>query len=154
MSNPPRVRPLRIDADLHLQIDGRTATLTGTGQRLELTTDTPEAIWAAVTGAALPAGWGRVNGPRGVGRFADRLSGHGLAMTITGPGGPIVHLGEGAASWLGRAITGSSAVQPGTVRSFAPLVWSSARQSWTWRLAALTAGVGIAIIAVARRHWR
>lgn len=154
MSGPARVRPLRIDADLHLRIDGRTATLTGDGQRLELKTEAPEAIWAALTGAALPAGLGRVQGPRAVGRFADQLTRHGLALTITGPGGPVVYLGEGAASRLGRAVTGSGAVHAGTVRSLAPLVWSSARQSRTWRLVALTVGVSIAIVAMARRHRR
>jgi hypothetical protein len=105
--------------------------------------------------AAAAAGTGGAGSTAPAGRaVADRLSRHGLTLTITGPGGPVVHLGEGAASWFGRAVTGSSAVQPGTVRSLAPLVWSSARQSRTWPLVALTAGVGIAIVAVARRHRR
>jgi len=102
-------------ADLRIETDGQRAHLVGDGTALVLHTDSPLQFWSTINGAALRSGVGRVSGPRALGRAADVLTQAGITIDVTGPGGMIVRLGEGAGSVLGRVTTGSPAVQFGSV---------------------------------------
>jgi hypothetical protein len=103
-------------ADLRIETDGQRAHLVGDGTALVLHTDSPlQQFWSTINRAALPSGVGRVSGPRALGRAADVLTQAGITIDVTGPGGMIVRLGEGAGSVLGRVTTGSPAVQFGSV---------------------------------------
>ncbi len=120
---------MRVDADLQLVVAGRRAHLTGSGTTLLLESDDPAALWSSVTGADLPAGLGRISGPRAVGRLADQLRDVGLQLRVTGPSGELVRLGAGSPSRWGRLTTGSSAVGIGSVRAITPVGLTVFRQA-------------------------
>ncbi len=124
-----RTGALVVQADVRMTLNGHSAHLTGKGQELRLTTDAPADLWAEVTRAELPAGWGRVNGPRAIGRVADQMADQGIALTVVGPTGELVRLGARVSSRLGRITTGSAAVHYGSPRTLAPTVVSVIRQS-------------------------
>ncbi len=120
---------LTVEADLALVIDGHRATLTGSGGRLRLEADAPAALWAAMNSASLPAGLGRLSGPRAIGNVADQLAGQGLEFSVVGPSGELVRLGRNSSSRIGRLATGSSAVRFGSVRAVVPVLGALARQA-------------------------
>lgn len=140
----PHVGRLAVAADLQLEVDGTAATLTGDGDHLVLRSDSPAALWDAISGAALPAGIGRVDGPRAVGLVGDALRESGLRLDVDGPHGTLARLGAGVDSRLGRVSTGSRAVQPGSPSALAPLVWHRLRQD-----VRLQAGAGALALAAA-----
>lgn len=109
------VGPLAVFADVRLDAEGHRAHLVGDGQSLILHTDQPLHLWSALANAPLPAGVGRVNRPRALGRAADALQTAGLTVDVTGPDGLVVRLG-GAGSSAGRLLTGSSAIGFGSTR--------------------------------------
>jgi hypothetical protein len=140
---------MRVEADLTIDIDGTPARLASDGDRLILSSAHPERIWAAAVSAALPAGIGTLDGPRAVGRMARELAAAGLRLEVTGPRGTVAHLGDGVRSRLGRAVTGSAAVAPGTPSAVAVLLWSR----FPLRRAVITAvALSAAIAVVARRR--
>ncbi|WP_111766067.1 hypothetical protein [Nakamurella deserti] len=117
-----RTRTLVVQADVRVEVDGLPAHLTGSGRDLQLSTDAPARLWTEFTRAELPSGWGRVNGPRAIGRIADQLAGQGLSLSVVGPTGEVVRLGDRVSSRLGRVATGSAAVHFGSPRTLAPTV--------------------------------
>lgn len=150
MSGPgPDPRTLRVVADLSIEVDGTSARLTSEGDRLLLTSSHPERVWAAVVATALPAGVGRVDGPRAVGRIADGLADAGLRLEVTGPRGSVVHLGAGVGSGWGRVLAGSAAVGPGKPAALAALAWERVP-----RAAAAAALTGTLVLAGAVRAAR
>lgn len=124
-----RTRTLAVQADVRMVLNGQPAHLTGSGRDLRITSDAPAKLWSEVTSAELPAGWGRVNGPRAVGRIADQLARQGLSVSVVGPTGELVRLGDRVSSRLGRVATGSRAVHFGSARTLAPTVVQVARQA-------------------------
>lgn len=135
---------LDVQGDLHLDVDGVPAHLRATGSRLLLTSAHPDRVWAAAVASALPAGVGAIDGPRAVGRAADALAAAGLQLRVDGPHGTVVTLGDGVASRLGQAATGSAAVGPGGPPALAVLAWSR------WRRQLVGAGVLAAVAVLAR----
>ena len=124
-----RTRTLAVQADVHMDLGGHRAHLTGSGGELRVDTDAPAALWTEVTRAELPSGWARVNGPRAIGRIADELARQGLSLSVTGPSGEVVRLGARVSSRLGRVTTGSAAVGFGSPRTVAPTVVQVVRQA-------------------------
>lgn len=143
---------LDVTADLAVEVDGVPATLTGSGGRLVLSASDPVALWSAVVSSDLPAGFGRVDGPRSLGRIADGLREAGVRLDVRGPRGPVVALGAGVTSAAGRLSTGSSALRPGGPRALAPLLISDLRRR---PLAAASAvAVLVALVATTLRRRR
>ena len=95
---------LAVEADLRLQVTnpaGRstTARITGHGRELRVDVEQPDVLFAAVDSAD-------------VGRVAELLSETGITVRVVGPDGLAATIGAGTSSWLGKAVTGSSAVGP------------------------------------------
>lgn len=111
---------LTVDADLRMDLNGHPAHLTGSGQDLRIDTDVPAELWAEISRAELPAGLGRINGPRAIGRAATEMARHGVSVSIVGPTGELVRVGARVSSRLGRLTTGSTAVRFGSARTVAP----------------------------------
>ena len=138
-------RRLSITADLRVEVGGARASVTASGAHVTVHADSPVTLWSELNRAALPSSVGRMSGPRAVGRAADLLQHNGLDVQIEGPEGVLVRLGAGVHSRWGRALTGSSAVQPVSVRSLRPIATAAVLQS-----VPLRRSVGIAmIVAVA-----
>ena len=142
---------LAVFADLRIETDGQRAHLVGDGKSLILHTDQPLRFWRSIDHAALPAGVGRVNGPRALGRVADALHDAGVTVDVTGPDGVLVRLGDGAGSRLGKLVTGSSAVGFGSVRLLASTVSARLPVGRIAAALALVAVLGV-ITAVRRRR--
>ena len=142
---------LRVEADLAIEVDGRSAHLRGDGNTLVLTSAHPASVWAAAVGAALPAGVGVASGPRAIALVADRLAAAGLSLEVTGPQGRVVRLGDGVQSVLGRVTTGSSAVGPGRPRAVAVLLWQGQRRRVAVA-AMLVSAAALAVWVSARRR--
>ena len=131
---------LAVDADLRLDVTtasraSTTARVTGHGQRVDVETGHPQVLLDAVDRAD-------------VGRVAELLTAGGITVAVRGPHGPVVTLGAGTSSRLGRAVTGSVRVAPtrsGAVR----LVWTSRPVRVT--VLALSAALAVAGIGRLRR---
>lgn len=148
-ANPERT--LSVSADLRLEVDGREAHLSGDGQRLVLRTEDPLRLWSALGDASLPAGATAPTGPRAIGRLATLLKDFGVTLDIAGPGGTVVRLGSEARSPVGRLVTGSRAVQPGSVGALWPLARRVVVQQRRWVVAVgAVAAVGVAVRRLAR----
>jgi hypothetical protein len=147
---------LDVTADLVLSVDGVPATLTGSDGRLVLESADPAALWSAVVTSDLPAGIGRVDGPRGLGRLADGLRDAGVRIDVRGPRGPVASLGAGVTSAVGRVSTGSSALRPGGPRALAPLLLADLRRRRRPIAVAAAVLLGLAglLRARSRRHDR
>ena len=142
---------IQVEADLTFEIDGTPARLTSEGDLLVLSSAYPERVWASVTSAALPAGIGRLDGVRAVGQVASELAAAGLRLEVAGPRGELAYLGKGVRSRLGRVVTGSAAVAPGTPSAVAVLIWHRLPH----RGAAIAAlALGAVAVAVALRRSR
>ena len=142
---------LDVVADLTVDIDGVPGTLTGSGGRLVLETADPRALWSAVTRASLPAGVGRVDAARALGRLADGMREAGVRLEVRGPRGPLVALGDGVRSVTGRMTTGSSALRPGGAGALGPLVLADLRRRPAVRAAAVALLAAVALAAGRRR---
>jgi hypothetical protein len=105
-----------------------------------------------VSRAALPAGVGRVGGPRALGRLASGLRDAGVRLEVRGPRGVLVALGDGVRSAAGRVTTGSAALRPGGPRALGPLVLSDLRGRPAVLVPALAALAGAVALAVRRRR--
>lgn len=125
-----------VEANLRFDVDGISASLTGSGQRLVFRTDEPRQLVQALVGTL-----GAKNGRRTLGRVSDALGAHGLELRVVGPQGVVARIGAGADSLLGQMVTGSRQVQIGRLSSTLPLVRLSVRQrNWLW-LAGSVGGV-------------
>lgn len=143
---------LDVVADLTVDIDGVPGTLTGSGGQLVLETADPRALWSAVTRTSLPAGVGRVDTARALGRLADGMREAGVRLEVRGPRGRLVALGAGVRSVAGRVTTGSSALRPGGAGALGPLVLADLRRRPAVRAAAVALVVAAAALAVVRRR--
>ncbi len=143
---------LDVVADLTVDLDGVPATLTGGGGgRLVLASADPGALWAALTRAGLPAGAGRVDAARALGRFADGLREAGVRLEVRGPRGELAVLGAGVDSAAGRLGTGSSALRPGGPGVLGRLLLADLRRRPLARAGA-AALLAVAVAVVARRR--
>ena len=142
--------PLRMEGELSFTVDGPQGSTTGTahadGTVLHVRAEDPLAAWDAVAGAA-PSAAG------GLGILADQLAAEGLSVQVTGPRGRLATVGAGADSALGRAVTGSRHVQPGSPGALRPLVLSQVRRGVRRRRSLLLAIAAVAVL-VARRRTR
>jgi len=143
--------PLAVFADVRVDIEGHRAHLVGDGQSLILHTDQPLHLWSALAHAPLPAGVGRVNGPRALGRAADALRAAGLTVDVTGPDGVLVRLG-GAGTSAGRLLTGSSAVGLGSTRVVTSTLNARVPVGRISLAAALVAAMALAVAVIVRRR--
>jgi len=141
---------LRVEADLAIEVDGRSAHLRGDGSTLVLTSAHPESLWAVAGRTALPTGVGVASGPRAIALVADRLAAAGLRLEVMGPQGRVVRLGDGVQSVLGRVTTGSSAVGPGRPRALAVVLWHGQRRVF-W-VAGLVVGAAVLAVWVGARR--
>ena len=119
---PPSRATLLVSADLDITVDGLSARLEGQGGRVVLSSDDSHRVWSSLAKASLPDSVGNVSGPRSIGRAATAMSDVGVHLDVEGPRGPVVGLGEGERSLLGRLFTGSSAVRPRSARALVPFV--------------------------------
>lgn len=138
--------PFAVRADLTLQTDGLTARLTGDGDRLTVTASDPWALWRAAAALPWPVGTTVSRGPAVLGEIGDALAARGLHVDVTGPGGRVAELGAGVTSPLGRLLTGSAAVRPGSPRTVAATVTAGVTASPTGRRAL---GLGLAAVLAA-----
>ncbi|MET3805952.1 hypothetical protein ABIB25_002960 [Nakamurella sp. UYEF19] len=129
MTTSPRSAELRIEADLRIDVDGQRASLVGQGQRLTFTTQDPGQLLASLRDTPLPAGLGAVQGVRAIGRLANALGAQGLEFHVAGPDGDLVHLGAGAHSRWGRAVTGSSLIKVRSLRAVSSFALPAVRRS-------------------------
>ncbi len=116
----PTPTVLSVTADLDIEVDGHTARLEGDGQRLVLRSGQPQLLWSSLTNAPLPDEVGNLSGLRSVGRVASEMANAGIHLDVEGPHGTVVSIGDGEDSKLGRLVTGSGSIQPGSVRSLLP----------------------------------
>lgn len=139
-------RSLSVFADLRMEADGQRVHLVGDGRSLILHSSDPLRLWSSLSSSALPAGVGRVSGPRAAGRAADALRDAGLRVDLTGPDGVLVALGSGAGTPAGRVLTGSDSVGFGSLRAV--------RSTVTARLPARRIAAVVAAISVVVVLWR
>lgn len=111
-----------VAADLDIEMDGVFARLEGDGQRLVLRSEQPQLMWSSLIQASIPDSVGSVSGLRAAGRAARAMSDIGIHLDVEGPRGAVVSIGDGEHSMIGRLVTGSSAVRPGSIRSLLPFV--------------------------------
>ncbi|SDG26317.1 hypothetical protein [Klenkia brasiliensis] len=138
--------PFAVRADLTLQADGVTARLTGDGDRLTLDASDPWALWRSAAALPWPVGPTVSRGPSVLGEIGSALAARGLHVDVTGPGGRVAELGAGVASPLGRLLTGSAAVRPGSPRTVATTVSAGVTASPGGRRAV---GLGLAALLAA-----
>ncbi|SCX55583.1 hypothetical protein SAMN03159343_3322 [Klenkia marina] len=145
---------LVVRADLEVVVGAVTARLTGDGSDLVLAATDPLALWRAVVGTPWPAGATLRPGRAAVGRLGTDLARHGLHLDVTGPQGRVVELGAGVSSPVGRALTGSPAVRPGTPRTVAATVaaTSGAGRRPALRVCWAAAALAAVLWAVRRRR--
>ena len=141
--------PLRLEGELSFTVDGPQGSTTGTahadGTVLHVRAEDPVAAWDALAGAAPSAA-------EGVGTLADQLAAEGLSVEVTGPAGRLATVGAGADSALGRAVTGSRHVAPGSPTALRPLVLSQVRQGVRRRRSLLLTIAAVAVLAARRRR--
>ncbi|MCO7221286.1 hypothetical protein [Klenkia sp. PcliD-1-E] len=145
--------PFAVRADLTLQADGVTARLTGDGDRLTLDASDPWALWRAAAVLPWPVGPTTGRGPSVLGDLGSALAQQGLHVDVTGPGGRVAELGAGVTSPLGRLLTGSTAVRPGSARTVAATVTSGLTASPRGRRA-VALGLAVVVAAVVLRRRR
>lgn len=153
MSTAPTGAKLNVFADLQIVADGQSASLVGDGRVLTFTAQAPQQLWSSLQHLPLPLGVKSVRGVRAVGQIAEALDGQGLELHIVGPDGELAHLGSGAKSWWGSAVTGSSRVSVGSLGALRPMITASARQSrlfWPGLVALVS---GVVVIIVRSRQW-
>lgn len=139
---------LQVVADLTLSVDGMTSTVTGRGSELRIDTPDPARLLDAVAHAELPAGVGRVDSPRALGRIAEQLGASGLTLRVAGPRGDVLTMGDVSGSLLGRLVTGSPLVQMGRWAAVRPLLGAAVRRRTGARApAAAGLAAGLAVLA-------
>jgi len=133
---------LVVRADLEVVVGDVTARLTGDGSDLTLAATDPLALWRAVAGTSWPAGVTLRAGRVALGELGRGLADRGLHVDVTGPHGRVAELGAGVTSPVGRALTGSVAVRPGTPRTVAATLRAGRRPgARTWLGVLAVAGV-------------
>lgn len=138
---------LSVFADLRVETDGQRLHLVGDGRSLVLHSSHPRRLLSVLKGLPLPVGVTVGGGRRALGRLANILRDNGIAVSVSGPEGTVVRLGDGARSVFGRLVTGSPAVSFGTPLDLAVAVGLPVR---ALRLASVS-GLVVAAVLVARR---
>ena len=87
--------PLRIEADLDLEIDGSPAQLTGSGRTLRLTLSTPRTL-RALRQVSLPNLGGAGDRAPTFRELPGLLAAQGLTLEVADPKGLLLILGAGA----------------------------------------------------------
>lgn len=137
---PPAGPAFDVQAALSLEIDGRAASITGSGNRLVLHLDSPgHTLHAArsFTSSAV------------VGTVANMLRAAGLRLDVVGAHGQLLSLGAGVDSVLGRLGTGSRAVSAGSPRAVTYLAVQLLQRATGRRRAAAVAGLTGAVLVAA-----
>ncbi|GAA2009630.1 hypothetical protein JL107_17310 [Nakamurella flavida] len=116
--------PLAVFADLRIEVDGVPAHLTSAGDRLELRTERPFALLAGLPATIGPAS-ARGGPTRLAGQAATLLAENGVGIDVVTSRGLVARLGAGADSRVGRLVTGSCAVQPGSASAVGRLLAGS-----------------------------
>lgn len=137
---PPPGAALKVEAALTLEIDGRAASITGSGQRLVMHLDAPGHTVHTVQGLA--SSWA-------VGQLATGLRAAGLRLDIEAAHGRLLSLGAGVDSALGRLGTGSRAVSAGSPRALVYLGAQLLRRTAAERRKASVAGLGAGVLLAA-----
>ena len=136
---------LDVDADLELRVtapagNSTSARVTGQGQRVLVEAERrPEVLLAALN---------RTD----VGRAADSMASCGITVAVSGPDGPVATLGAATHSRLGRAISGSSRVDPAP-RAALNLALALAARAGATRVITVALAVPVAIAALAMIRW-
>lgn len=128
---------LEVQAELALDIDGRAASIIGSGDRLVMHLDSPGHALYAMRGLTSSAT---------VGALATALRATGLRLDVEGAHGRLLSLGAGVDSVLGRWGTGSRAVSTGSPRALAYLSAQVLRRAVGRRYIASAAGVALAVL--------
>lgn len=128
---PPAGPALDVQAALSLEIDGRAASITGSGDRLVLHLNSPGHTLHAARGFTSSAA---------VRAVANTLRLAGLRLDVEGAHGRLLSLGAGVDSVLGRVSTGSRAVSAGSPRAIAYLAAQLLRRTAGRRRSAAVAG--------------
>ena len=143
--------PLRLEGELAFSVDGpggaTTGTARGDGALLSVRADDPVVAWDALAGAA-------PRGTRALAALADHLAEQGLSVRVTGPAGRLATVGAAADSAVGRAVTGSRRVQPGSPRALRPLLLAQVRARARRSRSVLLGVVGAGALAAWRRRTR
>ena len=146
-ANTATAQPFSVFADLRLETDGHRVHLVGDGRSLVVHTSDPRKLLRDVRHMSLPAQVAGLAGRTALGRAADGLRDVGIRVDVRGPGGVLVRLGDGPESRLGRAVTGSDAVQFGKARDLA-----AAASLPVKRAALVIAGISIGAVLLWRRR--
>lgn len=143
------VLPLSVFADLRFETAGHRVHLVGHGTSLVLHSSDPRKLIKDVRDISRPAQMARLSGRTALGRAAEGLRKSGLRVDVRGPDGVLVRLGDGPESRMGRWVTGSSAVEFGTVRDLTAAAGIPARRTAVLAIAGIALGVALLL----RRHF-
>lgn len=122
MSQP--LPKLDVEVDLRIDLDGQSATVSGTDSHLVVHAENPADLVAAVLAGERPE---KHRGRRALGAFADSLDTAGVELTVTGPSGTLLTLGSGQRWRWARLATGSVHVRPGGMAGLRPLLVEGVR---------------------------
>ena len=100
--------PLRLDADLSIEVDGRTLHLQGSGRHLRLRVDALRPLLRLAVSR------------RNLSLLAETLSRQGLTLDVVDAHGPLITLGWGTDSRLGGWLTSSPRI---ALRRPVSLLW-------------------------------
>ena len=144
--------PLVVLADLRIEVDGVTAHLTTVGDRLELRTERPFALLAGLPTTIGPT-TARGGPTRLAGQAAQLLADNGVGLDVITPRGVVARIGAGADSRLGRLVTGSPAIQPGSASAVGRLlVGTVPARAGRIGVAAIAAGAVYGFVRLLRRR--
>jgi hypothetical protein len=147
---------LAVLADLDFEIDGRSGHLVADGDRLELVSDDPGRLWAAVADGARTLSGRRMPLRATVGDLGARLDEAGLSVSVTGSSGPVLSVGHGCRSGAGRILLNSPHVRLGSPPALLAAAGGYLRRSpsrVTVRRVTVT-GVSLAAAALAAARYR
>ena len=97
---------VRVHADLSVEVDDHTVSVTADGNRVRVEISDPAAVFGVLTSTALPVGSTSPFTPRTLRRAADTLADSGLTLTVVGPAGRLATLGADATGgrWTRRLL--------------------------------------------------
>ncbi len=142
-ANTAAAGPFSVFADLRLETDGHRVHLVGDGQSLVVHTSDPRRLLREVRQMSLPAQITTVAGRTALGRAADGLRQVGVRVDVRAPDGVLVRLGHGRGSRFGRIVTGSSAVEFGTLRDLTAAAGIPANRIRVLVVAGISVGVAL-----------
>lgn len=114
---------VRVHADLSVEVDDHTVSVTADGNRVRVEISDPAAVLGVLTSTALPVGSASPFTRRTLGRAADLLADSGLTLTVVGPSGRLATLGaEAQGGTVTRRVLGNNHVAIGSWSSVGPSV--------------------------------